>query len=349
MPGCYNDVSPHIVLTKASMIQGATSEAERKIISILKVLSESFEPMGSITIARELERYGVFLSERAVRYHLRITDERGYTQPLGRDGRTITSKGLEELRIALAPEQVGFILDKLELLAFLTTFDPHKKTGQVAINVSLFHKDDFGDALAAMKDAFKTGICVSELMAIASDGESLGNIVVPKGKVGLGTICSVTINGVLLKAGVPIESRFGGVLEIKASRPKRFVAIVNYSGTSLDPSEQYIRARMTNIREAARSGNGMILANFREIPAPARPIVKETITALRQAGIGGVYALGNTSEPVCQIAVGLNRIGMILLGGLNPVAAAVEAGIKAENTAESGMIDFDQLTSFWQL
>ena len=349
MPGCYNDVRPHIVLSKASMIQGATSEAERKIISILRVLSESFEPMGSITIARELERYGVFLSERAVRYHLRITDERGYTQPLGRDGRTITSKGLEELRIALAPEQVGFILDKLELLAFLTTFEPHKKTGQVAINVSLFHKDDFSDALAAMKDAFKSGICVSELVAIASEGESLGDVVVPKGKVGLGTICSVTINGVLLKAGVPIESRFGGVLEIKNSRPKRFVAIVNYSGTSLDPSEQYIRARMTNIREAARSGTGMILANFREIPAPARPIVKETITALRQAGIGGVYALGNTSEPVCQIAVGLNRIGTILLGGLNPAAAAVEAGIEAENTAESGMIDFDQLTSFWQL
>jgi len=40
---------------------------------------------------------------------------------------------------------------------------------------------------------------------------------------------------------------------------------------------------------------------------------------------------------------------MILLGGLNPVAAAAEAGIEAENTAESGMIDFDQLTSFWQL
>ncbi|HUS04410.1 MAG TPA: NrpR regulatory domain-containing protein [Dehalococcoidia bacterium] len=331
------------------MIQGTTSEAERKTISILKVLSESFEPMGSITIARELERYGVFLSERAVRYHLRITDERGYTQPLGRDGRTITSKGLEELRIALAPEQVGFILDKLELLAFLTTFEPHKKTGQVAINVSLFHKDDFSDALAAMKDAFKSGVCVSELVAIASEGESLGDVVVPKGKVGLGTICSVTINGVLLKAGVPIESRFGGVLEIKNSQPKRFVAIVNYSGTSLDPSEQYIRARMTNTREAARSGNGMILANFREVPAPARPIVEETITALKQAGIGGVYTLGNTSEPVCQIAVGINRIGMILLGGLNPVATAVEAGIEVENTAESGMIDFERLTSFWQL
>ncbi len=88
------------------MLQGTGTEAERKIISILKVLSESTEPLGSITIARELERHGIFLSERAVRYHMRITDERGYTQPLGRDGRMLTAKGLEELRMALAPEQV---------------------------------------------------------------------------------------------------------------------------------------------------------------------------------------------------------------------------------------------------
>jgi len=36
-------------------------------------------------------------------------------------------------------------------------------------------------------------------------------------------------------------------------------------------------------------------------------------------------------------------------GGLNPVAAAVEAGIEVENIAESGLIDFQQLTSFWHL
>ena len=113
------------------------SDTERKVISILKVLSESSEPLGSITIARELERYGIFLSERAVRYHLRITDERGYTQAMGRDGRMLTPQGMDELRMALAPDQVGFILDKLELLAFQTTFDPETKTGLVPINTSL--------------------------------------------------------------------------------------------------------------------------------------------------------------------------------------------------------------------
>ncbi len=334
---------------EARMVQAANSETERKVISILKVLSESSEPLGSITIARELEHHGIFLSERAVRYHLRITDERDYTQPLGRDGRMLTPQGLEELRMALAPEQVGFILEKLELLAFHTTFDLEKRAGQLPINTSLIDKAKFKKALAVMRDVIKAGICVSELVAIASEGEKLGSVVIPSGKIGLATVCSVVINGVLLKAGVPIESKFGGVLEISNSKPRRFVAIISYAGTSLDPSEQYIRARMTTVNEATKTGNGKVLANFREIPASSRAIVGEKVAMLKEAGIGGVYALGNTSEPICQIAVGLNRVGMVLLGGLNPVAAAVEAGIEVENIAESGLIDFQQLTSFWQL
>ncbi|MBM4462168.1 MAG: DUF128 domain-containing protein [Chloroflexi bacterium] len=331
------------------MVQGTLLDTEKKITSILKVLSESSEPLGSITIARELERHGVFLSERAVRYHLRITDERGYTRPMGRDGRMITPRGLEELRIALAPDQIGFIQDRLELLAFQTTFDPRKRTGQVPVNTSLIEKGKFKKALGVMREAFKAGLCVSELVAVALEGEKLGDVVIPSGKVGFATVCGVTINGVLLKAGIPMESRLGGVLEIRDSTPRRFVAVITYGGTSLDPSEQYIRARMTSVGEAARTGSGRILANFREIPAPARSVVEETIARLKEAGVGGVYLLGNTSEPVCQIAVGMNRVGMVLLGGLNPVASAVEAGIEIDNIAESGMIDFQRLTSFWQL
>ena len=343
-------VTSHMRDTKdVRVVHGASTETERKIIAILKVLSESSEPFGSITIARGLERYGIFLSERAVRYHLRITDERSYTQPLGRDGRMLTPQGMEELRMALAPEQVGFILDKLELLAFKTTFDPQKRTGQVPVNTSLIDVDKFKKALATMRAVFKAGLCVSDLVATATEGKKIGSVVVPGGKIGLATVCSVVINGILLKSGIPIESRFGGVLEVRDSKPRRFVAIISYAGTSLDPSEQYIRAKMTNVSEAARIGNGKILANFREIPASARAMVEEKAALLKQAGINGLYLLGNTSEPVCQIAVGLNRVGMVLLGGLNPVAAAAEAGIEVENIAESGLIDYEHLVSFWEL
>ena len=331
------------------MNQVVGSDAESKLISILKVLSESSEPLGSIVIARKLEREGVFLSERAVRYHLRIADERGYTQPVGRDGRLITTEGQQEVKEALAPQHLGFVREKLEMLAYQTTFDPEKRTGRLSINTSLIDKDKFKKAVSAMKDAFKAGICVSDLVATASEGERLGSVVVPSGKIGFATVCSVAVNGVLLKAGIPTEFRFGGVLEVRNSKPRRFVAIIDYAGTSLDPSEQFIRARMTSVGEASRTGSGKIVGVFRTIPAPAREVVEEKIAVLKEAGIGGVYAVGNTSESLCQIPVTLNRFGIVQLGGLNPVAAAVEAGIEIENIAESGLIDFQQLRSFWQL
>jgi len=331
------------------MEQGVGWDAENKLISILKILGETSEPLGSITISRKLESEGIFLSERAVRYHLRIADERGFTQPVGRDGRLITLAGRQEVKDALAPQHLGFVKEKLEMLAYQTTFDPEKRAGQLSINVSLINQGQFKKAVSAMKDAFKAGICVSDLVAVASEGERLGSVVVPSGKIGLATVCSVVLNGVLLRAGVPTEYRFGGVLELRNSKPRRFVAIIDYAGTSLDPSEQFIRARMTSVGEASKTGNGKILGVFRTIPAPARELAEEKIAALKQVGINGVYALGNTSEPLCQIPVALNRVGVVQLGGLNPVAVAVEAGIEIENIAESGLIDYQQLTSVWQL
>src|SRR4030067_3156550 len=104
-------------------------DTERKVITILKVLSEASDPLGQTTLARELESHGISLSERAVRYHLKIMDERGFTRLKGRDGRSITHEGMEELKSALAPEQIGFIIERLNLLAYETNFNPGTRTG----------------------------------------------------------------------------------------------------------------------------------------------------------------------------------------------------------------------------
>lgn len=329
--------------------QDQDPETQRKVVAILKVLSESSEPLGSITIARELEHHGVRLSERTVRYHLKIADERGFTRSAGRGGRMITPQGLQELNSALASEQVGFIIERLALLAYQTTFDPRLRSGQVGINASMFPRAKFKKALTAMKGAFSNGLCVSDRVGVAAEGEKLGDVVVPEGRIGLATVCSAVINGVLLKNGIPMDSKFGGILEVRNFVPRRFVAIINYAGTSLDPSGAYIKARMTQVREAATTGTGKILANFREVPAPAKPQVEEILAQLKEAGIGGVVRVGDTSEPLCQIPVGLDEIGVILLGGMNPVAAAEEAGIEADNVCEAGTTEFGSLVSYWDL
>ena len=49
------------------------------------------------------------------------------------------------------------------------------------------------------------------------------------------------------------------------------------------------------------------------------------------------------------VPVGRNKVGVVLIGGLNPPAAAAEAGIDVTNMAMSRLIDFERLQSFWEL
>ncbi|OGO02836.1 MAG: hypothetical protein A2Y59_05180 [Chloroflexi bacterium RBG_13_52_14] len=326
-----------------------TQDVERKVLSILKVLSECREPLGARVIANRLKDHGIELGERAVRYHLKLMDERGLTRLVGRDGRLITEQGLEEIRSALVKDKVGFAISRIEMLAFRTDFDIEKRCGLIPANISFFSRGKFKKALGAMKPAFEAGLCVSDLVGLGSEGEKLGEFVIPRGMVGLATVCSIVLNGVMLKAGVPMDSRFGGILQMRNRKPFRFVELIHYAGSSLDPSEVFIRSRMTSVREAAQKGDGKILANFREMPAVCRGIAEKVVAGLKEAGLGGLLVIGSVSEPVCEIPVELNRIGMILLGGMNPVAAAEEAGIVAEHHAMSTVIEYQDLINFKEL
>jgi len=326
-------------------------DVEIKVISILKVLSDSPVPLGSRVIARHLKESGIELGERAVRYHLKLMDERGLTQLVGRrDGRVLTEQGFQEVKSARVSDKVGFAISRIELLAFRTTFDYENCSGLIPVNVSFLPKEKIKRALQVMKPAFEAGLCVSDLVAVAPEGEKIGELIVPPGKVALATICSIIVNASFLKAGIPMDSRFGGILEIRNHRPLRFVEIIYYTGSSLDPSEVFIRAGMTSVYKAAKSGEGRILANFREILADSRPIAEEVIIKLKKAGLDGLMLMGNTSETVCEIPVELNKIGVILMGGLNPVAVAVEeAGIEVESHAMSTIMDYQDLVRFHTL
>ncbi|MFH0769362.1 MAG: NrpR regulatory domain-containing protein [Chloroflexota bacterium] len=327
-----------------------TQDVERKVLNILRILADSHEALGARVVARNLKDRGIELGERAVRYHLKLMDERGLTQLVGpREGRVLTEQGIRELSNALVQDKVGFAISKIELLSFRTSFDPSRRTGVIPVNITFFPKKQFARVLELMKPAFAKELCVSHLVAIAQEGEKLGDLTVPEGKVGLATVCSIVINGTLLKAGVPIDSKFGGLLQMRNSQPLRFVELIHYAGSSLDPSEVFIKAQMTSVTEVAKRGEGTILANFREIPALCRPIAEEVLAGLKTAGISGLLLMGSASEVVCQIPVELNRIGMVLIGGLNPVAAAAEAGIQADNHAMSTVIDYQRLVRFEEL
>jgi hypothetical protein len=190
---------------------------------------------------------------------------------------------------------------------------------------------------------------MGRFVAVARPGEALGRIRAADGQFAVGTVCSVSINGILLADGIPAISRFAGLLEIAERQPVRFTEMIYYDGTSLDPLEVFINGRMTTVREAARTGNGIIGASFREIPAVAVPRVRKICGKLAQIGLGGLLVVGKPNRPLLEVPVQEGRAGLVVLAGLNPLAAVQEAGIPTQNRALTTLFEFERLVSFREL
>jgi repressor of nif and glnA expression len=321
-------------------------EPEKTFVAILRILADARAPMGARRIAEALVDYGIELTERTVRYHLKIMDERGLTEGHDTSGRTISDKGLRELENALVVDKVGLVITRIDTLCYRTTFDLDRLRGDVILNVSSFPEQDFRRALEAMAPVFRKGFSMGRLVAVARGGESLAGMEVEPGDVAFGTVCSVTANAVLFKSGIPVASEFGGLLEIAEGEPLRYTDLVTYAGSSVDPLEIFIKGGMTSVGSAARTGRGKIGAGFRTMPAAARQQVVETLERLRGARLCGLAVVGKPGRPVAEIDVAAQRVGMAIAGGLNPLAAAEEEGIPTKNWAMSTVCDFADLVPF---
>ncbi len=316
---------------------------ERKTTAILEILRDSDKPLGARRISRILEAQGIELTERAVRYHLLHMDDRGLTRISGGSGRVLTDKGAQELGNALAVERVGFVDSRIDSLAYQTTFDPALRQGLVVLNLSLIKSDVFADAKRAMRPVFRAGIGLSNLVLEATEGEHFGDITVPEGHKALATVCSVTLNGILLRHGIPVESRFGGLLEMRNGNPTRFTDIISYSGSTLDPIEVFIKGRMTEVGKAAATGDGRVCASFREVPSASVPRIHELLEQMSKVGMDGMVLVGRPSQAFLEVPVARGRTGVVVAGGLNPVAAAEEKGIQTELKAMVTLADYSLL------
>ncbi len=318
----------------------------KTMLAILKILDKQYNIVGSREISRQLKLHGIDLTERTVRYHFRIMDERGYTEVFGKEGRKITDKGREELRLALVSERVGFVISKIETLSYLTRLNLDTLKGDAILNISYLPEDKFKHAVKILNQIFSSPYVMSDRLFIAESEQQIGDVITPKGMVGVGTVCSVTINGIFLKAGIPVASRFGGVVEISDGKPTRFTSLISYEGSSLDPHEIFIKSKMTDVIGAVKRKNGSILASFREIPVVCYEEAKMLAKKMSDAGIDGILIIGEPNKPLLDIPVGIDKVGMIIVGGLNPISALEESGIHTESVAMSTLTEYSNIPNY---
>lgn len=323
---------------------------QKKRLAILDALSRSGQVLSSTRITELLTGQDIDISERSVRLYLCELDAEGLTENLGRRGRIITEKGKHEADASRVLEGIGLLSGKIDSMAYQMDFDPALRRGSVVINISIIPINEFTvERSKLIGKVFMKGYSMGTMLALFAPGESCGGYTVPAGHVGIGTVCSITLNGVLLRRGVPTTSRFGGLIELHNGAPVRFSDIIHYDGTSIDPLVVFIRSGMADYIGAVTTGNGRIGASFREFPADSVEAVQSISKQLETLGLGSLLSLGSPGQSLYGVPVGPQRVGAIIIGGLNPMSIFEETGLRVRSSALSGLVDFNNLFHYSEL
>ncbi|MFZ2410176.1 MAG: DUF128 domain-containing protein [Candidatus Methanoperedens sp.] len=319
------------------------SQVQRKLIEIIRILHENKDPIGARLIADRMNERGYAIGERGVRYHLRILDERGLTKRQGYDGRVITEQGINELNSALVGDRVGFIINRIEKLIYDTTFDLKTGEGTVIINTSIIDKNDVDKTMEILQHVIYNGYSISPYIKLIDEGTVTPDIEIPDGKLGLATMCSITVDGILLNNGIPCTPKYGGILEIKNRKPVYFEELIEYNGTSIDPMRIFMSKKMTGVLPAVDTGSGRLLANLREIPMAAVSEAEKILGTVMDTRIGGIVEIGEPGKSVLNAPVDAGKVGVVVYAGTNAMAAVEESGIDVTTYPISTIMDFREL------
>ena len=308
---------------------------ERKYIEILRILKEHREPVGAKRLSELMAERGFVLSDRAVQYYLSYLDSMGFTEKIGNRGRILTPAGFLETDNALVDDRIGFIISKLERLAYRSTFDPETGTGDVAYNLSIVPTEILDRALGAFDEVIKAGCGFFNSYRILDHDPR-----VPQDCIGVITLCSITMDGVFQRNGIPVKMAYGGRLEIEENVPRRFRDLIGYRGTTIDPLELFISSGLTSINAFARTKTGIALANVREVPSSARSEVEETIRRMNDCGFIFPVTMGNQ---VFNLPDNPYRLSIVAYSGLNHIGNCVEQGIVIRTEIGAGNIPFSKV------
>ena len=317
-----------------------------KNTAILNALKEQAKPLSSKKIAVLLMSSGINISERSIRLYLSELDKEGFTISHGKKGRTLTEAGLTELQSSHLSQRPGYLSAKIDQMIYKMTFDLPMRSGTVVVNTSLVNPHQLNSCTDKICKVFDKNFGMGKLMTLIGPGETIGQLTVPADKVGFCTVCSITVNGILLKHGIPMASRFGGLLKLKDGKAFRFTEMIHYDGTSIDPLEVFIRSGMTDYHGAIKDGNGLIGASFREIPGESRQRMLNISQRLEEIGLGAIIEMGLPDQPLLEIPVSHGRVGVLVVGGLNPIAILEEKSHRILSRALSGLVEYDRLFRF---
>ena len=228
--------------------------------------------------------------------------------------------------------KIPFLLPKSWNLIQQVNFDVEKRKGDIIANVSYISKDNLDNAIKIMEETYNSNPKYInpyyKLIDHPTDDE----------KIGIATICSLSIDGLLINNGIMCNPIYGGLLEL--TEPPLFIDLISYSGTTLDPHKIFISKNKTAVSK--NQGTKKILASFKEIPYVSREYAVYLLDILKNTGFS-IYKIGKPREVTYNAKADNYNFGVVAGSGLNTIAAIKENGIAIQVKAIEKLIPFEKM------
>ena len=242
------------------------------------------------------------------------------------------------IRPALMPAEhdvqpkIPFLLSKSWNLIQQVNFDIEKRKGNIIANVSYIDIDDVDVALRTMEETF------NENPKFINPYYKLVSHPSDESKMGIATICSLSIDGMLINNGILCNPLYGGLLEL--TEPPLFIHLISYSGSTVDPHKIFLSKDMTSVTRSI--GPNKILASFKEIPNVSRDYAVYFLEIIKNIGFS-IYKIGKPREVTYNAKADNYNFGVVAGSGLNSIGAIKEKNINIDIKAIETLMPFEKM------
>ncbi|WP_301287542.1 DUF128 domain-containing protein [Methanocalculus alkaliphilus] len=236
-----------------------------------------------------------------------------------------------------------FIHHAIDEFSMQVTYDPLENEGAIVYNLFLVPVDEREYVIKTLKRVSAAGITVSDMVRFVEPGDSIHGHTIPPGMLGICTVCSITLDGIFLRRGIPVNLIGGGIIEILENLPRRFTHMILYESTTIDPLQVLASQDITSVNHVMKDGNGRILGNIRECHMEAENLLNSVLDDLTTGHISGVLEMGMPNTPLLGVSVSPQYLGVVAIGGTNPFAVMKEEGHSITTRAMKGLMDIREM------
>ncbi|WP_188877067.1 NrpR regulatory domain-containing protein [Halarchaeum nitratireducens] len=273
-------------------------DLDRRTYDLLRLVRAE-GPIGSIRLTDLMERHGYTIQGRTIRLTLADLDEAGLTEKVPGRGRRLTDRGRRELERGDVTGRLEQVRERIATLTDRVTYDPIEDVGTVvtsAVTVPGHRIDAALDRLRALDDS-PLGPVRGAVEAVDGDGDGDSNddavrFVFPS---------SITVEGVLLARGIPVDLQTAGLVEYRADDGRerggaveRYVDAISGTDSTVDVVTLLIEAGRTDVA-AALDGAGTLIVDNYEFPISRLGECLDLTAAMREH-IGGVLDVRRPRE-----------------------------------------------------